>query len=135
VTHAQLAILVLLAVLLALAALVVAVLAFVRARTATTAIATLTSPRREPPTPRNLARERRVHDEGPPAGVDDRRGAHRAPDDLGRARRRDVDDPRYAGTTERPLPPMPEDEPATDEHAPPTRDMRALPRPGSIPRS
>jgi hypothetical protein len=125
VTHAQLAILVLLAVLLALAALVVAVLAFVRARTATTAIATLTSPRREPPTPRNLARERRVHDEGPPAGADD----------LGRARRRDVDDPRYAGTTERPLPPMPEDEPATDEHAPPTRDMRALPRPGSIPRS
>lgn len=130
-THAQLAILVLIAVLLALAALVVAVLAFVRARTATTAIATLTSRRREPAVPRNLARERRVQDAGPPEGVEERRGAHRAPDEL-RARRRDVDDPQWQT---RPVPPMPEDEPQTVEHAPPTADMRALPRPGSIPRS
>jgi hypothetical protein len=134
VTHEQLAILGAVAALLGLVGAGLGVYAVLLARTALDAARTLAAPRREPPAPRNLARERRERDQGPPEGVDDRRGAHRAPDDLGRARRRDVDDPRYAGTTERPLPPMPEDEPATDEHAPPTRDMRALPPPGSITR-
>jgi hypothetical protein len=132
-THTQLALLGVAAVVLGLVAAGLAVYAVVLARTTVQAVRILTSPRGEPPAPRNLARERRETDQGPPAGVEERR-RHRAPDDA-RARRRDVDDPRWRipGADERVQtmpqravrPPMPE-----DAH-PETRDMRALPPPGT----
>lgn len=65
--------------------------------------------------------ERRRTDLGPSA-------RHRAPDEFGRARRRDADDPRWQTQQ---IPPV-VDEPATVEHAPPTAEARALPPPGRI---
>jgi hypothetical protein len=103
--------------------------------------------------------ERRSRDQGPPAGVPERR--HRHPDDTRTTRRqanrlRDGEeepqlasspsssssanaDPVEAGPPTYPPRPAPRhravDEPETVEHAPPTADMRTLPPPGSIPRS
>lgn len=141
-THEQLAILAGSALLVALVALGLAILALWRTRRA---VSLSHSHRRLPPGP--VADDRQIN-LGAPRATGERRSAdlgpsarHRAPDDLGRARRRDVDDPQWqteqqpavddAGYPPRPTP-RPVDGPETVEHAPPTADMRTLPPPGSI---
>lgn len=92
-------------------------------------------PAPEAPEPRV---ERRERDLGPPQGQPERR-RHRAPDDMPRARRRDVDDPQYRIEPEvGPSTPSGSSSAndATREHPAPSTTYRRppppLPRPGAI---
>jgi hypothetical protein len=140
-THETLAALAGIALLLALVALGFAIFALWRTRRA---VAVAHAHRRVPPGP--VADDRQI-DSGAPRATGERRSAdlgpsarHRAPDEAGRARRRDVDDPQWQ-TTQLPAaadpgyPPLPAAQPVDEpEAAPPTADMRRLPPPGSITR-
>lgn len=78
---------------------------------------------------REVLRERRRANLGPPTGSTDRR-RHGHPDPTVRARRRDADDPRFE---QRPAPGPrhrhPDEQPTTELASPTTQ---ALPRPGAI---